>query len=158
MRYLMSAIDRIMAMGGSYLLNVGPDANGTITEEYADRIRKIGNWYHRMEGCLENAEEDTFDYQAKNEAALIAVKKNGKSYLHFYKGLSSTAVSFRAWPAMPKTVRLMNTGALLPFYVECLPEYAENHITGEADIPYLHVRNIPIDDLAQEPIVLEMTW
>ncbi len=33
-RNLCCAIVRIMAMGGSYLLNVGPDAKGVITEKY----------------------------------------------------------------------------------------------------------------------------
>ena len=41
LRHLTTSIDRIMAMGGSYLLNVGPDAKGVITEEYAERIRAV---------------------------------------------------------------------------------------------------------------------
>ena len=157
MRHLMCSIDRIMAMGGSYLLNVGPDAKGTVTEEYVARIRRIGDWYRRMEGCLENTEEDTFDYQVKHEKSLIAVKKNGKTYLHFYSGISSSALCLKAWPTVPKAVRLMNTGETLPFCVEALPDFFSMK-TGKAETPYLHIRNIPIDALSQEPIVVELEW
>lgn len=157
MRHLMGSIDRIMAMGGSYLLNVGPDAKGTITEEYAARIRRIGDWYRRMEGCLENTDEDPFDYQVKHERSLIAVKKNGKTYLHFYNGISSSALYLKAWPAVPKAVRLMNTGENLPFCVEALPDCFSME-TGKAETPYLHIRNIPVDALSQEPIVVELEW
>jgi alpha-L-fucosidase len=47
-RHIISSIDRIMAMGGSYLLNVGPAPDGTITPAYADRLRTVGDWYGRM--------------------------------------------------------------------------------------------------------------
>ena len=39
-RHLTSSIDRIMAMGGSYLLNVGPDALGRIPTTAQDILRK----------------------------------------------------------------------------------------------------------------------
>ena len=42
LRYLTGSIDKIMALGGSYLINVGPDANGVITEEYTKRLLAIG--------------------------------------------------------------------------------------------------------------------
>ena len=156
-RHLMCSIDRIMAMGGSYLLNVGPDKKGTITEEYASRIKKIGDWYRRMEGCLENTEADTFDYQVRNDRAPIAVKKNGKTYLHFCDGICSTAIYLKAWPAMPKNIRLMNTGEKLSFGIETLPEFYSGN-TGKSETSYFHIRNIPIDDLSQEPIVIEVEW
>ena len=59
MRHIITSIDKMMAMGASYLLNVGPNAEGVITESYASRIRRVGDWYNRMQGCLECAEEDT---------------------------------------------------------------------------------------------------
>lgn len=60
-------------------------------------------------------------------------------------------------PVLPRKVRLMNTGAILPAAIEPLPDYF-NGKTGIAEHPYLHIRGIPADDLAQEPIVLELTW
>jgi alpha-L-fucosidase len=154
-RYLRSAIDRVMAMGGSYLLNVGPTAKGTIAPEYRERIEAVGEWYNRMEGCLEENEAESFDYEVhKNEC--IVNKKNGKTYFHFYNGLISTQVSFKKWHSTPKTVRLMNTGEELEAAVRTLPllYYGENRTFPEL----LQIRGIPIDKLASEPIVIEIEW
>ena len=45
----------------------------------------------------------------------------------------------------------------LPFAAEVLPEHF-NGQTGRAEQIFLHLRGIPVDDLASEPIVLEIEW
>ena len=155
-RHIIHSIDRIMAMGGSYLLNVGPDEKGVIQPKYAERLAKVGDWYRRMEGCLECADVDPFDY-AVTKREYIATRKNGKTYLHFPDGLISSSVAIARYPSVPKEVRLLNTGASLPFAVELLPEYFDGE-TGKAIEGHLHVYDIPIDDLASEAVVLELTF
>lgn len=155
MRHLMASIDRIMGMGGSYLMNVGPDAEGVIRPEYVDRIKILGNWYNRMEGCFEGTEEDSFGYKIKHDDFVVA-KKGGKSYFHFYNGLICDAVIFEKYPSLPKSVRLMNTGKKLEFAEELLPEFF-NYYTGCAE-SFLHIKEIPTDDLGYEPITLEIEW
>lgn len=153
-RHLTSSIDRIMAMGGSYLLNVGPTPAGTIAKEYAERIEKVGDWYNRMRGCLECHEEDTFDYDVRNNECIVT-KKDGKSYFHFSNGLRSSSVAIKNYPSEPKKVTLLNTGAQLTAKVEPLPEFFDR--MGIAKV-YLHITGIPIDELCAEPIVLEIEW
>ena len=155
MRHLSFSIDRIMAMGGSYLLNVGPSAEGEITAEYVERLKRIGDWYNRMEGCLEGTEADEFSY-AVEQNRCIATKKGGKTYLHFCDGLISSAVALRKYPKIPQRVRLMNTGKALVCKEEILPEFFDGE-TGVGNV-YLHISGIPIDDLVSEPIVLEIEW
>ena len=155
-RHLCCSIDRIMSMGGSYLLNVGPDAKGVITDKYADTLMAVADWYNRMEGCLECAEADSFNYESRHNAC-IATKKNGKTYLHFYNGIISSAVALKSYPSLPKKVKLMNNGESLPFAIEVLPEFF-NGSTGKAEIPFLHIYGIPADELISEPIVLEIEW
>ncbi len=153
-RYLTGAIDRYMSMGASYLLNVGPDAKGNITREYADRLATIGNWYNRMEGALECHEHDDFPYKLRSKS-FVATKKNGKSYFHFYNGISSSAVCFSEYPTIPKSVRLLNTGKDLKFSVEKMPAFSGNDgLAGE----YLRLSGIPIDLLENEAIVIEIEW
>lgn len=154
MRHIISSIDRMMAMGGSYLLNVGPDANGEITEEYASRIRKVGDWYLRMKGALVCHEEDTFPYNIRNNKAIVTAK-NGKSYFHFPDSIRSSSIAIKYFPSLPKSVRLLNTDSELHYAVEKLPEYFTE--SGIA-ISYLHITGIPIDDLASEAIVIEIEW
>ena len=155
-RHIIQAIDRYMSMGASYLLNAGPDALGVIREDYASRFRRVGDWYNRMEGCLECHEADDFDY-GPNHNRFIANKKNGKTYLHFYDGISSTAVNLRKYPCEPKQVRLMNTGETLRARIAYLPECFDGK-TGTASAPLLHISGIPVDDLQSEAIVLEIEW
>ena len=155
-RHLTCSIDKIMSKGGSYLLNVGPSPEGEITKEYSNRICKIGDWYNRMQGCLENAEQDAFDYESRGNVC-AATKKNGKTYLHFYEGLISSAVNLKNYPSLPKNVKLLNTGKILEATIEYLPEFFDGD-TGRCEDKYLHITGIPSDDLVQEPIVIEIEW
>jgi alpha-L-fucosidase len=152
-RHLTHSIDRIMAMGGSYLLNVGPNELGEITEEYSERLLRIGDWYNRMGGCLECHEADTFDYGDISKNAIIT-KKDGKSYFHFPDGLTSSAIAFHYFPSFPKSVRLVNTDTELQVALAKLPEYFSNGLAKTL----LHIRNIPVDDLQSEPVVIEIKW
>jgi excinuclease ABC subunit A len=127
---------------------------GEITEEYASRLRRIGDWYNRMEGCLEGAEGDSFDYSVRHDSCIVN-RKNGKLYFHLYNSASSSAVDIKYFPNTPKRIRLLNTGADLSFSFECLPEFF-NGKTGKADHEYLHITGIPIDELSNEAIALEI--
>ena len=109
-----------------------------------------------MEGSLENVVADEFDYGVMVHKCIVN-KKNNKSYFNFYEGIYSSAVNFKNYPALPKRVRLLNTGADLPFAIEKLPGFFDIN-TGKCDGEYLHITNIPIDDLENEPIVLEVEW
>lgn len=156
-RHLLSSIDKIMAKGGSYLLNIGPRADGSLDPAHVDRIQTIGNWYNRMEGCLEQHEADEYDYQVYKSGEYIATRKNGKTYFHFWNGTRATAVAIKNYPSLPKSIRLMNTGAHLPFSESLLPAYFDRE-TGKCDPAYLYIRDIPVDALANEPIVIEVAW
>ena len=155
-RHLCCAIDRYMSMGASYLLNVGPDAKGVITPDYEQRVNVIADWYNRMQGCLECADEDTFDYGIRHNE-YVACVKNGKTYLHFYNGLISSSVALAKYPCEPKSVRLMNNGKALPYDVIFLPEFFDGK-QGKPTAKSLHIHSIPTDDYATEPIVIEIEW
>jgi len=150
---MCSNIHRIMAMGGSYLLNVGPDDRGVITKEYVKKLEKIGNWYNRMEGCLEDNEPEPFDYEVQPIRGSInphvVTRKNGKTYFHFYQGLISDHFRLKNWPSMPKSARLLNTGSMLDFAVT----------SRRMDEPeLLDIYHIPVDDTNGEPLVIEVEW
>ena len=147
-----------MAMGGSYLLNVGPDSRGIVTKEYADRIKKIGDWYNRTKTALEDNEADTFDYGVYKNPCFVT-KKGGKSYFHFYDGLISDHVCMDKWQTIPKRVTLLNTGKQLPFAVRHLPFLNGFNEHARLDGPeLLDFTEIPVDDLVGEPIVIEVEW
>jgi len=154
-RHLCSAIDRYMSAGASYLLNVGPDKNGVITDEYKQNLLKISDWYNRMNGCLECHEADDTDYGIKNNK-YIANIKNGKTYLHFYEGIISNSVAIKNYPNVPKCVRFVNSGEVLHYNVISLPEFMDMSKTTQDEL--LHIYGIDVDKYADEPIVIEIEW
>ena len=154
-RFLMKSIDKIMAMGGSYLLNIGPMPNGKLPEEGVALIEKIGDWYQRMAGTLENHTADPFPYRTAGSDPFIATRKNGKTYLHFYQGISSSAVNFFSIPGTPRNVHLLNDGRALPVRFEALPAYFE---MGIARGPFYSITHIPVDEFPLEPMVIEIEW
>jgi len=154
-KHLLSSIDLIMSRGGNYLLNVGPSADGEITEDYRKRLLKVGDWYNRMAGCLEQVDPEPFEIEAGGK--FVASRKDGKTYLHFYNGIVSTSIILRKFPQIPKHVKLMNTGETLAFHIAPHLLLLDSN-TGIAKDGCLHITGIPVDDLAQEPIVLELTW
>ncbi len=154
-RYLTGSIDRIMAMGGSYLLNVGPDRLGRITGKYRELIERVGDWYTRLGGATECHEKDSVEYAIKHNE-FIATYKNGKTYLHFYNGLTSSAVLISNPPREPKRVILLNTGAILSAKIERCPDNF-NSDTGISN-EKLRISGIDADSLTQEAIVIEIEW
>ncbi len=55
-RHLIREIDKSLARGGNYLLNVGPTAEGRITERFTDVLSKIGFWYAKVRESYEAVE------------------------------------------------------------------------------------------------------
>ena len=154
-RHLCCAIDRYMSAGASYLLNVGPDKNGVIAAEYEKNLMKVADWYNRMGGCLESGQADEYDYGIRHDR-YIANKKDGKTYLHFYEGLTSNSVAIKNYPTEPKHVKFMNSGEELKYNVIPLPEFMD--MSKQKQDALLHVYGIDADRFADEPIVLEIEW
>lgn len=154
-RHLCCAIDRYMSAGASYLLNVGPDKKGVITDDYCQNLLKVADWYNRMDECLECHEADDTDYCIKNNK-YIANIKNGKTYLHFYEGIMSNSVAIKNYTKVPKSVRFMNSGESLHYNIIPLPEFMDMSKTTQDEL--LHIYGIDADKYADEPIVIEIEW
>lgn len=154
-RHLCCAIDRYMSAGASYLLNVGPDKKGVITDDYCQNLLKVADWYNRMDECLECHEADDTDYGIKNNK-YIANIKNGKTYLHFYEGIMSNSVAIKNYTKVPKSVRFMNSGESLHYNIIPLPEFMD--MSKQHQDTLLHIYGIDADKYSDEPIVLEIEW
>ncbi len=154
-KHLLSSIDKMMAMGSSYLLNIGPDKDGVLQSKYLKRLKKVGAWYNKVKHSLTDVEPDNFDYsESKND--YVATKKGNTTYLHFYNGLISTSISLKNYPSIPKSVRLLDTGKPLNYKVEILPEFF-NINTGFGE-EFLHINGIDVDKYAGNPIIIEIVW
>lgn len=156
-RYLMESVDKIMAMGGSYLLNVGPTADGTICTQAVEKLRRIGDWYLRCACALEDTAPAARRYTLSGGIQHIAVERDGVTYFHFYRGLGSSAVTFTDEDLpTPRRAVLLNSGQELPIRYGTLPSKVDADAVARKK--YYSIREIPVDDYPAEPIVLAVTW
>jgi len=154
-RYLASSIDKIMAMGGSYLLNVGPMPDGRIPEEAASLVSRVGDWYCRVRESF--ADAPTLRPTLTGFDRHVITERDGVTYLHFCDGLRSRAVSFSDTGArVPSRATLLNSGEELHIRHAPLPTRTDvDHIAREK---YYSITGIPVDDYATEPIVIKIEW
>ena len=156
-RHLMSSIDKIMAMGGSYLLNVGPDAEGVIPEKAAKLLCRIGRWYRRVREGLEDTDPPARTYRLRGSEPWIAAERGSSTYFHFWNGLNSTAFTFLD-DDLPKPARavLCNTGEEVKLRYGTLPTLLdEDHVARRR---VWSVSEIPVDEIPDEPPVIRVDW
>ncbi|NLO81660.1 MAG: alpha-L-fucosidase [Clostridiales bacterium] len=71
----------IVSMGGNYLLNVGPDAEGIIPEEVGERLKEIGRWMSVNHEAIYGTEASPF---AQRPSWGRITRKGSVLYLHVY--------------------------------------------------------------------------
>ena len=104
---LIRDLVEIASRGGNFLLNVGPEPDGTIQPEFQDRLHAIGHWMDRNSESIYGSEYGPI----QNLSFGRTTTKNGDVYVHIFD-----------WPG---------TQAVLP--ADALPEIrsAEFLATGE---------------------------
>lgn len=156
--FLMRSIDKIMAMGGSYLLNVGPMANGRIDGRSAAIVRQVGDWYNRVRESLEDtqpASEALTDSYSGSK--FIAVEKDGALYLHYYQGLDAGGATLCPITRQPRSAVVLNSGLPVECAVATMPACWDWQ-TLRCCPAYLHFFNMPAERYQGEPIVVKIVW
>ena len=135
-RYVLDRIDRTLAAGGNYLLNVGPDADGVIPPPARAVVEGVGTWFKRVReafdadpaaGLLENTQ-------------LPVTRRENRLYVHCPDPLESSTL--RLWPinTAPRRVTLLNTGEAVRWTLDPVV-YEKNRGSG------LRLTGIPADRL-----------
>ncbi len=153
-KLLMASIDSVMSKGGNYLLNVGPDAKGRLTEEAKESIRTVGDWYNRVSESYKGAEMIDLGISEQINA-LMVTKKGNSLYFHLPPLAESSGLALKPIDVLPESAVVLNTGEALPCEMEYMPFY----FFGEEDqTPYLHLMGIPVNRLSGEIIVIKVTF
>lgn len=146
--YLINSIDKIMCMGGNYLLNVGPDANGVIPEESQRIIRSIGNWYTKVREAFDDTVPAS---DMTTDGNVLLTRKGNVLYAHILIPAVSTSIVLAPIDILPNKAVLLNTGEELETRVDITPYlYKEK--------PYLRIRGIPADSLTGEVAVIKLEF
>lgn len=128
----MQSIDKIMAMGGNYLLNVGPKPDGTIAEENIEALKTIGAWYHSVKesfGDAVPASDMIFRDEIVMEGSsrrmvrdeVLVTRRGNALYIHLYKDPQSRAVVLKPLHGAPRKATLLNDGRELETAVDMIP-------------------------------------
>ena len=106
---------------------------------------------------MEENEPDPYVYNLAVDDPYDAFVKDGKTYLHFYKGLSCRTLTFLESPGVPRSARLQNDGRSLGLRYARLPRPFDSE-TGREMGPFASITDIPVDDYPAEPIMIEIEW
>ncbi len=135
-RYFLNRIDRTLAAGGNYLLNVGPDADGVIPPPAVEILRGVGRWFRKVREALE---AEPAPGLLENQR-LPATRQGNILYIHCPEVLESSTLSLRPLERAPRRVTLLNTDEAIDWTLEPI---VYDRGKGAA----LRLRNIPVNQL-----------
>jgi len=149
-KYLMQSMDRILAMGGNYLLNVGPKADGTFDGRDISSLKAIGKWYSKVRESFEGAVPATA--LVTEGDPLLLTRKRNTVYVHLYQDPPANGITLKPFDTLPRRATLLNTGEDLECGVDMMPSY---HRDKRA---YLHIKNLPVIALSGEVMVIKLEF
>jgi alpha-L-fucosidase len=148
-RHLLRSIDKYLARDANYLLNVGPKADGTIPDEAAAILRRIGVWYRAVRESLEDVEP--VSYLTANPSILLT-RRGNSLYVHLFRDPVSEAVKLKPLAIAPKRATLLNTGQSVEWTLDMAP-------TDHADQQgYLRLRKLPVNELTNTVLVIKLEF
>lgn len=146
-RHLMASIDRYLARGANYLLNVGPMADGTIAPVQQGILRRIGAWYAKVKEGLVDVEPCS--HLTGNREVLLT-RRQDTVYVHLHREPVCGAVKLKPIQALPRSATLLNDGRAVECSVEVLPS---EHDSQE---PCLRLKGLPVNEFCNEVLVFRL--
>ena len=137
------------AKGANYLLNAGPRADGTFSEEAVRILKKIGQWRQQVKEAFEQVEPLPLTVDNGN---ILLGRKGNVLYVYLLDAPRKSGITLKPLDIQPKKVTLLNNGRELKSKVEIMPSLHAEHKA------YLHVWNIPVDELANEAVILKLEF
>lgn len=148
-KFLMQSMDRILAMGGNYLLNIGPAPDGALDPRCLKQIAPVSDWLSRVK-------ESFYDTVPVSDAiasrGIYMTCKGNDVYVHLYQDPAGESVELAPLEMCPEEVVLLNTGKKLPFGRSQGIKYWAHQSE------YLRVHALPTDQMAGEVMVLKLCY
>jgi alpha-L-fucosidase len=148
-RHLLRSIAKFLARDANYLLNVGPLADGTIPDEAAAILRRIGVWYNQVREAFEDVKSVP---QLTTNRNVLLTRRDKVLYVVLHKEPITSGVKLKPLQTAPRRATLLNTGQAVDFAVEMAP--SEHVEQGH----YLHLHNLPVNELCNTVLVVKLEF
>lgn len=156
-RHLIASIDRALARGGNYLLNVGPMADGTIPDVAAGILERIGHWYARVRESFEGAEPGSHLVRDRD---ILLTRKGNALYVHLTRYPAMRRVLLDPIAVEPRSATLLNDGRAVETSLSDLPTLHMGE--GGRLIPeanhYLRLRELPVNEYGDAVLVVRLEF
>jgi len=108
--YLLHSMIRMAAANGNYLLNVGPKPDGTLPDQWVQRLTDIGDWLQDHGKAI----YDTQGCPLRDEAAdRLYTRKDERVFLHLLQWPESDRIELRNLKQPPLRARMLKTNTKL---------------------------------------------
>jgi alpha-L-fucosidase len=154
-KHLTQSIDRALAMGGSYMLNIGPKADGTLDERESETLRRIGDWYRRVGESFGDAIPCTSMITSVTQNMrdkMLLTRRANTIYVHLYEDPVANGVVVKPFDQQPLKATLLNNGQPVDCVVNMPPSLHREKRE------YLRLRNLPLDTITDEPLVIKLEF
>ncbi|MBU0610015.1 MAG: alpha-L-fucosidase [Armatimonadetes bacterium] len=148
-RHLIRSIDKYLARGANYLLNVGPTGEGEIAPVQQDILRRVGRWYHRVKESLLDAEPAS---QLTENRQVLLTRRGNTLYVHLHRDPVYDAVKLKPIQTLPVAATLLNDKRPVECAVDVLPS---EHVT---QTPCLRLKRLPVNELCNEVLVVKLEF
>ena len=148
--HLIRSIQKVLAKGGNYLLNVGPKPDGTMPAASAAILRRIGQWFEAVKESLLEVEPAG----ALTTNRDVSLTRRGNTlYVHLINAPETGSILLPALTELPRRATLLNTGAAL----ECDgPQLPRLH--GQSPDRCLRVKPLPVNERPTYGWVLKLEF
>jgi len=148
-RHLIRSIDKYLARGANYLLNVGPTGEGEIAPVQQDILRRVGRWYNCVKESLLDVEPAS---QLTENRQVLLTRRGNTLYVHLHRDPVYDAVKLKPIQTLPVRATLLNDGRLVECAVDVLPS---EHVT---QTPCLRLKRLPVNELCNEVLVVKLEF
>ena len=130
-------------------MNAGPKADGTFPAKAVTILKNVGKWYGRIKESFIDTE--CVSPMTANRNVLLT-KKGNVIYVHLYAEHKSSGVILNPMDILPQKATVLNNGRKINASVELMPTLFKDKKK------YLHLWNIPVNELSNEAIVLKLEF
>ncbi len=148
-KYIMRCIDRTLAMGGNYLLNMGPNAKGVFEDTYVDLIGSIGDWFSRVKEAFHGTVPIS---DCVDDTNIFLTAKGNSAYVHFFNDPIGTSFEIKGLELLPEKAILLNDNRVLT------AKRDQNARYWKQKMEFVTIKNIPVEEYLHEVIVIKLEF